>query len=50
MTVDMSTYLPVSIQEFSPGIGERGEGAKRVQEAHFVWDEPISPQLLIPKP
>ncbi len=49
MTVDLSNDLPTSLKKFSSK-GADSEAAKRqILEARFVWDEPISSQLMIPE-
>jgi hypothetical protein len=47
MTVDLSTDLPMSIKRFAPNDAVPKPGSEHELEAHFVWDEPISSQLLI---
>ena len=49
MTVDLSTDLPISITKFSKDNTGSEKAREHVLEARFVWDQPISSQLLIPE-
>jgi hypothetical protein len=45
MTVDSTSNLPLSIKKYSPD----SDDSEEVVEAHFVWNNPISPRLMVPK-
>ena len=49
MTVDLSTDLPISLKKFSTNPIHSEKAREQVLEARFVWNEPISSQLLIPE-
>jgi hypothetical protein len=49
MTVDLSTDLPMSIKKFSTNDTDSEKAREPLIEARFVWNEPISSQLLIPE-
>ena len=49
MTVNLNTYLPMSIRKFLPGSTKAGKEEKLVMQMHFIWNQPVSPQLMIPK-
>jgi len=49
MTVNLNTYLPMSIRKFLPGSTKAGEEEKLIMQVHFIWNQPVSPQFMIPK-
>jgi hypothetical protein len=49
MTVDLTSSLPVSIKKFASDIDELDNAAEEMLEARFVWDNHISPRLMVPK-
>jgi len=49
MTVDLNTYLPLRIEKFLPESPELDEKGRSVMQAHFNWNQPVSPQIMIPK-
>jgi hypothetical protein len=49
MTVDLSTDLPTSIRKFASKGADSEHAKEQILEARFVWDEPISSQLMIPE-
>lgn len=49
MTIDINTYLPLNIRKFLQGSIKASEERKLVMEIHFIWDQPLSPQLMVPK-
>lgn len=49
MTVDLCTYLPVSIKKFLPDPSQEGREGKILMTIHFRWNTPIPSQLTFPK-
>ncbi len=49
MTVDLSNDLPTSIKKFASKGADSEAAKEQILEARFVWDEPISSQLMIPE-
>lgn len=49
MTVNLNTYLPMSIRKYLPGSTKTGEEEKIVMQMHFIWNQPVPQQLMIPR-
>lgn len=49
VTIDLNTYLPVNIKKFLHDSIKTVKKRKLVMEAHFTWNQPVLPQLMVPK-
>jgi len=49
ITVDLCTYLPISIKKILPAPTKEGGEEKLLMNVHFKWNTPIPPQIMLPK-
>jgi hypothetical protein len=47
--VDKRTYLPKTLKKFLPDSGKTGMERNCIVEARFLWNQPISRELLVPE-